>query len=45
MGAFGATCDNILSLDVVTAEGRLVTASASEGFVTVTGLGSKGGMN
>ena len=30
MGAFGATCDNILSLDVVTAEGRLVTASASE---------------
>jgi FAD/FMN-containing dehydrogenase len=30
MGAFGATCDNILSLDLVTADGMLLTASASE---------------
>jgi FAD/FMN-containing dehydrogenase len=30
MGRFGATCDNILSIDVVTAEGKLLTASASE---------------
>ena len=30
MGKFGATCDNILSIDVVTAEGKLLTASASE---------------
>jgi FAD/FMN-containing dehydrogenase len=30
MGAYGATCDNMLSVDVVTAEGRLLTASASE---------------
>jgi FAD/FMN-containing dehydrogenase len=30
MGAFGATCDNILSIDLVTAEGKLLTASAAE---------------
>jgi FAD/FMN-containing dehydrogenase len=30
MGSFGATCDNILSVDVVTAEGGLLTAGASE---------------
>jgi hypothetical protein len=30
MGAFGATCDNILSIDVITADGKLVTANASE---------------
>jgi FAD/FMN-containing dehydrogenase len=30
MGAFGATCDNILSVDLVTADGMLLTASATE---------------
>ncbi len=30
MGAFGATCDNLLAVDVVTAEGAFLTASAAE---------------
>ncbi len=30
MGAFGATCDNLLAADVVTAEGAFLTASAAE---------------
>jgi FAD/FMN-containing dehydrogenase len=29
-GKYGLACDNVLSVDVVTADGRLVTASASE---------------
>jgi len=30
MGAFGATCDNILAADVVTAEGKFITVNAAE---------------
>ncbi len=30
MGAFGATCDNLVAADVVTAEGDLLTADATE---------------
>jgi FAD/FMN-containing dehydrogenase len=30
MGGFGATCDNVVSIDVVTADGKLLTASASQ---------------
>jgi FAD/FMN-containing dehydrogenase len=30
MGTLGATCDNMLSIDLVTAEGTLLTASATE---------------
>ena len=29
-GKYGLACDNVLSVDVVTADGRLVTASMSE---------------
>jgi FAD/FMN-containing dehydrogenase len=29
MGAFGATCDNLLSADMITAEGRLLTVNES----------------
>jgi len=30
MGAFGATCDNLLAADVVTAEGKFLTANEAE---------------
>jgi FAD/FMN-containing dehydrogenase len=30
MGAYGLACDNLLSVDLVTAEGTLITASATE---------------
>lgn len=47
MGKHGAACDNILSLDVVTAEGELVVASADENpdlFWAMRGAGGNFGI-
>jgi FAD/FMN-containing dehydrogenase len=46
-GKYGLACDNVLSVDVVTAEGQLVTASASENadlFWGVRGAGANFGI-
>lgn len=46
-GKFGLACDNLLSVDVVTADGRLVTASAEENedlFWGVRGAGANFGV-
>jgi FAD/FMN-containing dehydrogenase len=43
MRKFGLACDNLLSVDVVTAEGRLLTASADERADLFWGLRGGGG--
>ncbi|MFQ5926829.1 MAG: FAD-binding oxidoreductase [Terriglobia bacterium] len=42
-GKFGLACDNLLSVDVVTAEGRWLTASASENEDLFWGIRGGGG--
>lgn len=43
MGQYGLSCDNLLSADLVTAEGEIVTASASENEDLFWGLRGGGG--
>ena len=43
MGSYGLACDNLLSVDLVTATGELVTASASENADLFWGLRGGGG--
>jgi FAD/FMN-containing dehydrogenase len=43
MGSYGLACDNLLSVDLVTAAGELVTASASENADLFWGLRGGGG--
>ena len=47
MGKYGATCDNLLSLDVVTADGELLTASSEQNpdlFWAMRGAGANFGV-
>lgn len=43
MGKYGMTCDNLLSVDVVTAEGEFVTASSAENADLFWGMRGGGG--
>src|SRR5262249_39610948 len=43
MGVHGATCDNLLSADVVMADGRTVTANCNENTDLFLGLRAAGG--
>lgn len=43
MRKFGVTCDNLLSVDIVTAEGKLVTANADENKDLFWGVRGGGG--
>ena len=47
MGKYGATCDNLLSVDIVTADGELLTASAEQNpdlFWAMRGAGANFGV-
>ena len=43
LGKYGIACDNVISVDVVTAEGRLFTASATENEDLFWGVRGSGG--
>jgi FAD/FMN-containing dehydrogenase len=45
MGSYGLSCDKLLSVDIITADGKLLKASAGEnpdGFRGVSGSGNFG---